>query len=118
MRSGLCNVLRSIFGFTAQAEAAWRSRHKWAAQRLAHLLRDTHTKPPLGPVLDLVERVSVNIGLAVDGPGIGTNTWAWAAPMEGCSIQLGGAIIAHKPDLAVLEAATASRAVSLPSLLS
>ena len=110
-------------GGDAQAEAAWRSRHKWAAQHLAHLLGDAHAKPPLAPVLDLVERVSVNIGLAVNGAGVGSfatpaqgmgsgsNVWAWAAPREGCSLQLGGSIIAHKPDLAVLEAATASKAV-------
>lgn len=104
----------------AQAEAAWRSRHKWAAQRLAHLLGDAHAKPPLGPVLDFVERVSVNIGLAVDGAGVGSaqgmgsgpSVWTWAAPTEGCSVQLGGSIIAHKPDITVLEAAAAGRAVS------
>ena len=75
-----------------QAEAAWRARHKWAAQRLANLLGDAHAKPPLAPVLDFVERVSVNIGLAVGGAGVGSTpgSWAWAAPTEGCSAQLGG----------------------------
>ncbi|CAK0783811.1 hypothetical protein CVIRNUC_007011 [Coccomyxa viridis] len=96
----------------AKAEAAWRARHKWAAQRLANLLGDAHAKPPLAPVLDFVERVSVNIGLAVGGAGVGSTpgSWAWAAPTEGCSAQLGGSIIMHKPDLAVLEAAKAGRA--------
>lgn len=99
-----------------QAEAAWRSRHKWAAQRLAHLLGDAHAQPPLGPVLDAVERVSVNIGLAVNGAGMGSgpNVWAWAAPAEGAAVLLGGSVIMHKPDVAVLEAATASRAVRPP----
>ena len=98
---------------TVQAEAAWRSRHKWAAQRLAHLLGDAHAQPPLGPVLDAVERVSVNIGLAVNGMGLGSgpSVWAWAAPAEGAGVQLGGSVIMHKPDVTVLEAATASRAV-------
>ena len=80
-------------------------------------------------MLDLVERVSVNIGLAVNGAGVGSfatpaqgmgsgsNVWAWAAPTEGCSLQLGGSIIAHKPDLAVLEAATTGRAVTSPALV-
>ena len=114
-RSGFAGPCVLTLGCAAQAEAAWRSRHKWAAQHLAHLLGDAHAKPPLAPVLDLVERVSVNIGLAVHGQGLGSgsNVWAWAAPTEGCSMQLGGSIIAHKPDLAVLEAATASRAVRL-----
>ena len=96
-----------------QAEAAWRARHKWAAQRLANLLGDAHARPPLAPVLNFVERVSVNIGLAVGGAGVGSTpgSWAWAAPTEGCSAQLGGSIIMHKPDLAVLEAAKAGRAV-------
>lgn len=33
-----------------EREAAWRARHKWAAQRLAPLLGDLHEKPPLGGV--------------------------------------------------------------------
>ena len=67
---------------SAQAEAAWRSRHKWAAQRLAHLLGDAHAQPPLGPVLDAVERVSMSIGLAVNGAGVGSgpSVWAWQRP--------------------------------------
>lgn len=73
-----------------QAEAAWRARHKWAARRLAHLLSDVHDAAPLAPVFDVLETLSLNIGLAVDGRSVSALTTpgaggfgAWAAPLAG-----------------------------------
>ncbi|CAL8461811.1 g1342 [Coccomyxa elongata] len=99
------------------AEAAWRARHKWAAQRLAHLLSDAHEKPPLRPAFDLLETLSLNIGLAIDGMAVGsfatpalatsgagmtlesaTDGRGWAAPGPGSPFSIVGSLRTHTPD--------------------
>ncbi|KAK9908907.1 hypothetical protein WJX75_004527 [Coccomyxa subellipsoidea] len=97
------------------AEAAWRARHKWGAQRLAHLLSDAHERPPLGPAFDLLETLSLNIGLAIDGMAVGsfatpalatgspalesaTSGLGWAAPGPGTRFNIVGSLRTHTPD--------------------
>ncbi len=41
-----------------EVEAAYRARHKWAAQRVAPLLGDLHEEPPLGPAAQLQRLLS------------------------------------------------------------
>ncbi len=58
-------------GEGADLEAAWRRRHKWAAQRVAHLLTDTPASPPLACAADVLGKLSLCIGVGVDGMGLG-----------------------------------------------
>lgn len=114
-----------------QAEAAWRARHKWAAQRLAHLLSDAHERPPLGPAFDLLETLSLNIGLAVDGMAVGSFATpafhagsaalesasggrGWAAPGAGGCISLAGSLRTHRGDPDALTAAFPGKEVRFP----
>ena len=118
------------FLVVSQAEAAWRARHKWAAQRLAHLLSDAHEKPPLRPAFDLLETLSLNIGLAIDGMAVGsfatpalatsgagmtlesaTDGRGWAAPGPGSRFSIVGSLRTHTPDPNAA-AETSGRAVS------
>ena len=45
-----------------ELESAWRSHHKRAGRRVAHLIPDLPASPPLGQALDLAERFSIRIG--------------------------------------------------------
>lgn len=51
-------------------EAAWRARHKAAAQRLAVFCSDLPSHPPLAPVVQLASYCSIAAGLAFDGHGL------------------------------------------------
>lgn len=112
-----------------QAEAAWRARHKWGAQRLAHLLSDAHERPPLGPAFDLLETLSLNIGLAIDGMAVGsfatpalatgspalesaTSGLGWAPPGPGTRFNIVGSLRTHTPDPSA-PVETSGRAVSI-----
>ena len=44
------------FRTAAEAEAAWRARHKWAAQRVAQLLTDLPPSPPVPEPEPIAER--------------------------------------------------------------
>ena len=48
-------------------EAAFRARHRWAARRVAHLLKGLPDTPPLQAASEVIESTSVNIGLKVEG---------------------------------------------------
>ena len=48
-------------------EAAFRARHRWAARRVAHLLKGLPDTPPLQAASEVIESASVNVGLKVDG---------------------------------------------------
>ena len=48
-------------------EAAFRARHRWAARRVAHLLKGLPDRPPLQAASEVIESASVNIGLLVEG---------------------------------------------------
>ena len=89
-------------------------RHKWGAQRLAHLLSDAQERPPLGPAFDLLETLSLNIGLAIDGMAVGsfatpalatgspalesaTSGNGWAAPGPGTRFNIVGSLRTHTP---------------------
>ena len=57
-----------------ETEAAFRARHRWAARRVAHLLRGLPDKPPLQSVSELIESASVNVGLVINGqPFLGSS---------------------------------------------
>jgi len=48
-------------------EAAFRARHRWAARRVAHLLKGLPDIPPLQAASEVIESASVNVGLKVEG---------------------------------------------------
>ena len=55
-------------------EAAFRARHRWAARRVAHLLKGLPDRPPLQAASEVIESSSVNIGLLVEGrPFLGSS---------------------------------------------
>ena len=55
-------------------EAAFRARHRWAARRVAHLLKGLPDRPPLQAASEVIESASVNIGLVVEGqPFLGSS---------------------------------------------
>lgn len=51
-----------------QLEAAWRSRHKWAARRASRVLTDCKTRPPLQPFLSAAQKLSIGLLLLVNSP--------------------------------------------------
>lgn len=48
-------------------EAAFRARHRWAARRVAHLLKGLPDRPPLQAASEVIESASINVGLLVEG---------------------------------------------------
>lgn len=83
---------------------------------MAHLLSDAHEKPPLRPAFDLLETLSLNIGLAIDGMAVGsfatpalattgggitlesaTDGRGWAAPGPGSRFSIVGSLRTHMP---------------------
>ena len=62
-------------GYTGEeTEAAFRARHRWAARRVAHLLKGLPERPPLQSASELIEAASVNVGLVVEGqPFLGSS---------------------------------------------
>lgn len=69
-------------------EAAWRARHKAAAQRLAVYCSDLPAKPPLAPVVHLASFCSIAAGLAFDGQGLcGQLPSAFADPTGPLALQ-------------------------------
>lgn len=85
-----------------QAEAAWRARHKWAAQRVGRLLGDAHDRPPLGPLLDVAETLSLGIALRAPVPGAAgaavefADFFGWGASGGGCRCELWGSAAVGK----------------------
>lgn len=49
-----------------QLEAAWRSRHKWAARRASRVLTDCNSKPPLQPLLSAAQKLSIGMLLLIN----------------------------------------------------
>lgn len=86
----------SVWCRTGEAtEAAFRARHRWAARRVAHLLKGLPDRPPLQAASEVLESASVNVGLIVDGrPFLGSSVDVVSASggLEGnpCSRLLGG----------------------------
>lgn len=62
-----------------ETEEAYRERHRWAAKRVAHLMRDLPATPPLEGAADLADSLQINIGLMVEGQGFPS----WPAPDPG-----------------------------------
>ena len=62
-----------------ETEEAYRERHRWAAKRVAHLMRDLPATPPLEGAADLADSLQINIGLMVEGQGFPS----WPAPDAG-----------------------------------
>lgn len=62
-------------------EAAWKARHKWAAQRVAPLMTDLWPRPPLGWLVDVCKGASV-APLSVPLQGLTVSIEAGAAPQE------------------------------------
>lgn len=65
------NVTAGSFRSAAESEAAWRARHKWAAQRVAPLLTDLPLHPPLAGAAALWDLVCLKIALPMDGVPLG-----------------------------------------------
>jgi len=63
-----CAVVCCVSG--KAVEAAWRARHKAAAQRLADYCNDLPASPPLAPLIQLASCCSIAAGLAVGGQGL------------------------------------------------
>lgn len=51
-----------------QLEAAWRRRHKWAAQKAGGVLTDSYSSPPLKPFLSAAQKLSIGMLLLVRNP--------------------------------------------------
>lgn len=72
-----------------ETEEAWRQRHRWAAERLAPLLRDLPEKPPLEPFLDIAEAASVNTHLPQpEIHGTPSQAASWAAGAVGKPVSI------------------------------
>jgi len=54
-------------------------RHKWAAQRVGALLGDAHAAPPLAPLLDVADTLSLGIALVLPGGAPPTGSGGWGA---------------------------------------
>ena len=63
----LCSAGR--FQTAAEAEAAWRARHKWAAQRVAQLLTDLPIRPPLAAASAFLDLSCLRVALPLDAEG-------------------------------------------------
>ena len=50
-----------------QLEAAWRARHKWAAQRAGRVLTDVYDSPPLQPLMTAAQKLSIGLVLLANG---------------------------------------------------
>ncbi|KAL3147271.1 hypothetical protein ABBQ32_002762 [Trebouxia sp. C0010 RCD-2024] len=76
-------------------EAAFRARHRWAARRVAHLLKGLPDRPPLQTASEVLESASVNVGLVVDGrPFLGSSVDVVSASggLEGISFSIGASL--------------------------
>ncbi len=62
------------FQTAAEAEAAWRARHKWAAQRVAQLLTDLPLRPPLAAASAFLDLSCLRVALPLDADGVGFAT--------------------------------------------
>lgn len=71
-----------------QLEAAWRARHKWAAQKAARVMTDCYPSPPMRPALSFAQKVSIGMVLVLSNqPGVPAPSLqsqdraaAWTAP--------------------------------------
>lgn len=76
-----------------ETEAAFRARHKWAAQRVAPLLGDLRERPPLGAAADvqrLLSFATAKGGGAQASAGVPESLWPGAllagrSSVESCS---------------------------------
>ena len=70
-RRELCDRTRlhaaGNFPSAAEAEAAWRARHKWAAQRVAQLLTDLPPRPPLAAASAFMDLSCLRLALPFGG---------------------------------------------------
>ena len=57
------------FQTAAEAEAAWRARHKWAAARVAQLLTDLPIRPPLAAASAFLDLSCLRVALPLDIDG-------------------------------------------------
>eukprot|EP00891_Asterochloris_glomerata_P008318 jgi/Astpho2/8318/Aster-x0812 len=71
-----------------ETEEAYRERHRWAAKRVAHLMRDLPATPPLEGAADLADSLQINIGLMVEGQGFPS----WPAPDPGAAWAVSGSL--------------------------
>ena len=61
--------LAGHFQTASEAEAAWRARHKWAAQRVAQLLVDLPIRPPLAAASAFLDLSCLRVALPLDIDG-------------------------------------------------
>lgn len=53
-----------------QLEAAWRARHKWAAQKASKVMVDVYDSPPLKPYVSAAQQLSIGFVMLLNGyPG-------------------------------------------------
>jgi len=73
-------------------------RHKWAAQRVGALLGDAHAAPPLAPLLDVADTLSLGIALVLPGgaPLAGAGGWG-AAGADGAAALWGSVAGGARP---------------------